>query len=277
MTTILPARLSFEIVGFSEHERALIASLFKATRTFTEWQPAAQPRPDCVLLNTDSEAGRRWRRRDLASPSGASIIAVGSEDEKELLVLAQLQSPLRSGQLLRTLNHKVLPFYGDALEQADGFSPTRSGFTDSMLLPGDCEQTTPKPVITKPSVLVINPNPVGWRYVSAKLTLSGYEVDHVSTGVRAMKLLEGHRYNGVILEPRLPDMDGYELCKLVKDRTDRPDTALIILTSSKNPLDRVRGTLAGCDAYLAKPMQKGALDSVMDKFLPRCGIEQYAD
>jgi two-component system cell cycle response regulator len=126
---------------------------------------------------------------------------------------------------------------------------------------------------TQPAVLVVDPDPTGGQYVSGKLAGSGYRVDYAATAAEAIKLLATHRYNCAILETRLPDSDGFDICKMLKESDNRRRTASIILTTSRNPIDRLRGTMAGCDAYLSKPVRPEKLLQTLEKFLPDWRME----
>jgi twitching motility two-component system response regulator PilG len=68
----------------------------------------------------------------------------------------------------------------------------------------------------------------------------------------------------------LPGIDGYQVCKLIKSNKQAVKrTAVVMLTSRSSPFDKLRGSLAGCDEYLTKPVDENHLLEVISKFLPQ--------
>jgi two-component system, cell cycle response regulator len=72
----------------------------------------------------------------------------------------------------------------------------------------------------------------------------------------------------VFLDVIMPGIDGYQVCKLIKSKRAANKTAVIMLTSKGSPFDRIRGAMAGCDAYLTKPVDEDKLLESIVKFLP---------
>jgi twitching motility two-component system response regulator PilG len=262
-------KLHIEVVGFTERERTLLAAFFEATNTFQAWQPDEQRDPDCILLDIENEAGRMCCDRELRRPSGAPVITIGGNIVRRFPVVAQLSRPLRWTELMPTLDRALQPYCDTLYEQAEESAPKFPRSTAEFDLAANCYKTGRK-FKTVPAVLIVNPNPVGWRYITGKLTDSGYQVDHVSTGAKAISLMMEHRYNCIIAETELPDTDGFSLCKLARQSNDRRRPAAIILTTSPRPLDRIRGALAGCNAFISKPVGPEKLTAILEKFLPDC-------
>ncbi len=91
--------------------------------------------------------------------------------------------------------------------------------------------------------------------------LEGYAVDIApTTRDAARQLLRPDAYAAIILDVMLPDLDGFTLCKRLRDSGNY--TPVIMLTARTNPEDRVRGLEAGADDYLVKPF-------VLDELLAR--------
>jgi CheY-like chemotaxis protein len=124
------------------------------------------------------------------------------------------------------------------------------------------------------AVLVVNPKPTGWRHITAEVASLGYRVDHVSTGAAAALLLANFRYNCVIVETQLPDQEGFELCKMLKKTQGRRRTASIILSTSRNPLDRIKSKYVGCDAFISTPIDRDELARTLRKFLPEYILQE---
>ena len=83
--------------------------------------------------------------------------------------------------------------------------------------------------------------------LSAGLRREGYEVDRVATGAAA---LEAASADLVLLDLRLPDLDGTEVCRALRARSDVP---IIIGTAKGEEVDRVVGLELGADDYVVKP------------------------
>ncbi|RNL82863.1 response regulator transcription factor [Halostreptopolyspora alba] len=91
----------------------------------------------------------------------------------------------------------------------------------------------------------------------------GYEVAHVTTGAAA---LEAARVDLVLLDLGLPDHDGVELCRTLRERDD---VALIAVTARGAERDRVHGLRAGADDYVVKPFSFAELAARMEAVLRR--------
>lgn len=83
--------------------------------------------------------------------------------------------------------------------------------------------------------------------------LEGYVVDVATTARRAAELLLGGPFDAIVLDVMLPDADGFELCKSLRDGGDF--TPVLMLTARDATDDRVRGLEVGADDYLVKPFE----------------------
>ncbi|MBI4005644.1 MAG: response regulator, partial [Gammaproteobacteria bacterium] len=64
-----------------------------------------------------------------------------------------------------------------------------------------------------------------------------------------------------------PGIDGYDICKIIKQDPAKRKIPVIMLTSNSSPADRVKGKLAGCDTYLIKPVQHAVFEEVVQECL----------
>jgi len=87
--------------------------------------------------------------------------------------------------------------------------------------------------------------------------LEGYAVDVAVTARRAAELLLGGPYDAIVLDVMLPDADGFELCKKLRDGGNF--TPVLMLTARDATEDRVRGLEVGADDYLVKPFELAEL------------------
>ena len=264
-----------ELIGFTQRDRLLFASLFKVSEmrlfNYLEWKPVSERGPVCLLIDVDHEDHRMRCDKEHVQPSGIPIIAIGDKVPPTIKPAAHIKRPIRWAEILHTLDttlwQAAKPNEPMPNEKSEVLSDAENELEVQQIDPW-YKRDEAKEFKSDPAVLVIDPDPSGGDYIRTKLIGSGYRVDHVATGTEAFALLAKSRYNCVILETQLPDKDGFEICNLLKQRQDRRRTASIILTASQNPLDRMRGALAGCDAFLNKPVKPDQLLQTLEKFLP---------
>ena len=87
--------------------------------------------------------------------------------------------------------------------------------------------------------------------IKLNLEIEGYEVEEADTGMKALKKTEAQRFNLIILDVMLPEMDGFDVCQ--KIRITDSDTPIIFLTAKDTSQDKVTGFKLGADDYLTKP------------------------
>ncbi len=86
------------------------------------------------------------------------------------------------------------------------------------------------------------------------------------TGEEAMGLLDRKHFDIAFLDVVLPGIDGYQVCKKIKQNKNIP---VVMLTSRSSPFDKVRGSLAGCDMYLTKPVSQEDFNRALEKCLKK--------
>ncbi len=117
-------------------------------------------------------------------------------------------------------------------------------------------------------VLVVDDNVTVREFMKNKLAPFGFNVDYAESGEQAVGFTGQKSYTCVFLDVIMPGIDGYQVCKLVKSKKTSTKTAVVMLTSKGSPFDRIRGAMAGCDAYLTKPVDEDKLLETIVKFLP---------
>jgi two-component system response regulator MprA len=99
------------------------------------------------------------------------------------------------------------------------------------------------------------------------LTLGGYEVLAAGGGLQAIEQLAAARPDVVVLDVLMPDMDGLEVCRRLRERGDR--TPILMLTARDAVDDRIAGLDAGADDYLVKPFDVEELKARVRALLRR--------
>ncbi|MFO0948400.1 MAG: response regulator [Planctomycetota bacterium] len=109
--------------------------------------------------------------------------------------------------------------------------------------------------MTAGRVLIVEDEPIIGELLCEVLYLYEYESRCVLSG--AAGIVEARNWNpdAIILDLMLPDVDGYEVCRTLKNDTRTQNIAILILTGMLAHSDRVRGFRVGCDRFLTKPFQ----------------------
>lgn len=116
-------------------------------------------------------------------------------------------------------------------------------------------------------VLVVDDNMTVREFMAQKLAPFRFNVEFAESGEKALFMCSQRHYTCVFLDVVMPGMDGYQVCKHIKGRKTAQKTNVVMLTSKSSPFDKIRGTMAGCDAYLTKPVSEDRLLSVIAKFI----------
>ncbi|WP_337100710.1 response regulator transcription factor [Paenibacillus sp. YIM B09110] len=105
-------------------------------------------------------------------------------------------------------------------------------------------------------ILVVDDDPHIRELVSVILRKEGYSVQEASDGREALAMMEKAAADMVVLDVMMPNMDGWELCRELRDNYDIP---LLMLTAKGEMGDKVRGFNIGTDDYLVKPFDPAEL------------------
>ncbi|MEX6502328.1 response regulator transcription factor [Pseudomonas zhanjiangensis] len=117
-------------------------------------------------------------------------------------------------------------------------------------------------------ILVVEDNRDILANVLDYLALKGYSVDCAQDGLSGLHLAATEHYDLIVLDIMLPGMDGYQLCKRLREDA-RCDTPIIMLTARDALDDRLRGLNAGADDYLLKPFALSELVARIEAILRR--------
>lgn len=112
-------------------------------------------------------------------------------------------------------------------------------------------------------VLVVEDSATMRAFLLAALEDQGYEVITAKSGFEALKLLPKERFHVVITDINMPDINGLELVRFLRESKHGKDTPLILISTDGRPRDRERGLQLGASHYLVKPFQpQELLDAV---------------
>lgn len=106
---------------------------------------------------------------------------------------------------------------------------------------------------SKPTILVVEDDLDVAEMLSAYFRVQGYEVLVANGGEDGVETCRAHRPNLVILDIRLPDIDGYEVARLLRSNRRTADIPIIFLTEKRHREERLQGLELGADDYITKP------------------------
>lgn len=105
-------------------------------------------------------------------------------------------------------------------------------------------------------------------FVTAALESAGpYTVTQVESGFHALKVLPRSRFDLIITDINMPDINGLELVRFIRDSEPHKTTPLIIISTDGREADRERGMKLGANAYIIKPFAPETLLETVRKLL----------
>jgi two-component system, cell cycle response regulator len=256
--------------GFSEFERAALATFFRLAAKRSPAYEQAQHVDACDFLIADADnaaaleavqASGRLRETVFIgthAPAGAMAWLMRPIDPmhivRELDSLVEQRSagsaifcePLALPSVDLFLQDIDLPFY----QAATASAPTRPATMERRRNRGGGGR----------DVLVVDDSAIARKFLQLRLQRLRYRAHLAPTGERAMEMLAQQAFSLVFLDITLGppgSLDGLQLCQHIKQRPSHPGglaPKVAMVTGLAGPMDRVRGALAGCDAYLGKPL-----------------------
>lgn len=267
------------IEGFSAFERQALASFFRlAARRSPAFRQVDEPgMADFLIADADHAASVAAVRRGQRVEDTVFIGAAAPEG-----AAAWLPRPIDPVHVMRALDELVelrlsAPEPPSAMMDLDPMEvdTLRGGLDD---LPQRREPPAPAaeaapapaaaPAASRPrggggrEVLLVEDSPIARQFLKQRLQHLGYRVIECASGEAALDLLSRRTFEMVFLDVVLGppgSIDGLQLCQRLKQRGAQRAglrTVVVMVTGLDGATDRVRGSLAGCDAYLTKPLHE---------------------
>jgi DNA-binding response OmpR family regulator len=122
---------------------------------------------------------------------------------------------------------------------------------------------------SKPLVLNVDDDAAGRYAVGRNLKQAGYRVEEAETGLEALRLVSELKPDMVLLDIRLPDIDGFEVCRRIREQqSEIASTPVIHMSASYlDTSSKVRGLETGADAYLTEPVEPSILVATIESVL----------
>lgn len=117
-------------------------------------------------------------------------------------------------------------------------------------------------------ILVVDDSDVALKFMQNRVTRYGFRAELAKSGEEALTRMADEKFKFVFLDVMMEGLDGYQTCRAIKQRkyANGKIPIVIMLTSRGGSIDKIRGGLAGCDAYLTKPLNEAELLKVLAKY-----------
>ena len=116
-------------------------------------------------------------------------------------------------------------------------------------------------------ILVVDDNLANLKLARLLLTAEGHETRTVTDAEQAMKMLETFTPKLILMDIQLPGMDGLELTRLLKANPATSKIVIVALTAYAMRGDEERARAAGCDGYIAKPIDVNTLPGIVAAYI----------
>lgn len=116
-------------------------------------------------------------------------------------------------------------------------------------------------------ILIIDDNFLNLELVSYLLASKGYAIHTASNAKEALDEIKTLQPRLILMDIQLPDMDGFALTKQLKADPNYRDIPIIAITAYAMKGDKEKALAAGCDDYIAKPINTRTLPDIIAKYL----------
>jgi CheY-like chemotaxis protein len=112
--------------------------------------------------------------------------------------------------------------------------------------------------VTSGDILVVDDQPVNVRLLATMLSQLGYKVRKATSGEMALTAIHAEPPDLILLDITMPQMDGYELCEILKKDTKTTDIPVIFVSALDESMDKTKAFEVGAVDYVAKPFHRPA-------------------
>ena len=102
-------------------------------------------------------------------------------------------------------------------------------------------------------IAVIEDNKTNIKLIRYQLEAAGFDINVEETGNAGLKMIRNQKPDMIILDIGLPDIDGFEVCKTLRNDETTKDYPIIMLTAKGDDRDKIEGLSLGADDYITKP------------------------
>jgi len=283
------------LLGFAPFEKSTFESFFKLVgRRDTLYKIVPDvAQAQVLMVNGDNPTAVQWASASLKSPQKAMYIGAPDPSGKwptaprpiklttvlgllDVLVVAD-KAPAQDAPIPReeagviaapvSVPKVLMPATRGSVRQGSGTRNSSNFGASNFMGLG----SAPQPLSTAQvydDILVVDDSDVALKFMQNRITRYGFRAELAKSGEEALTRLSAEKYKFVFLDVMMEGLDGYQTCRAIKQRKYGSGKApvVVMLTSRGGSIDKIRGGLAGCDAYLTKPLNEAELLKVLSKY-----------
>lgn len=222
---------------------------------------SAEIASDLVIIDTAAQASGEsdqlpWKLLELPGLARKPVVILGSKQKAaspagSTREVVYLSKPMQSSLLRRTLDG----FWSG--RQQDPLPPDDPGRKPTALL-----ESAPMRAL---HILVAEDNAVNQKVIRHLLTRDGHTLEIAANGKESIAALERERFDVVLMDMQMPEMDGLEATRTIRSRFG-PSIPIIAMTASAMSGDRERCLAAGMNGYVSKPVSVHSVRSALAPF-----------
>jgi Response regulators consisting of a CheY-like receiver domain and a winged-helix DNA-binding domain len=244
----------------------------------------AEPAP-CPFCSTWNEPQtfvcRRCRAVLTLSDLELMLASIGADKETletwiRKMDIEKRQRQLDADELMRLgiahLNLKNLRQGLDYLQEAVQMNPNNVVFSSQVhslaIRLAEIEEQENKATETKSrTIMIVDDSPTVRKLISGKLEKCGHKVVAAVDGMDALAKINEVTPDLILLDITMPRLDGYQVCKLIRNNASTKDVPVIMISGRDGFFDKVRGRMAGSTGYITKPFGPDTLMKTIEAYI----------
>lgn len=211
----------------------------------------------------DEEERARWMQENFQETM---------QRTREMLALADSDSAEQVVRAADSLKEAEVPITGTKDLQRPPAQATPNPVSDEARTSAATNATAGGGAKKTATVLAVDDTKVGRMLVESVLRADGHMVIEAESGMEALEMLEQIRPDLIILDVRMPGMDGFELCERIRSRPETRRTPVIFLSAACSIDERVKGLSVGGDDFIRKPFDGAELVARVKLHLQRAAM-----
>lgn len=216
---------------------------------------------DIFLVDLDNESAQKdWHNFNNQYPKirDRTIFISSKEKDEENQIFHR---PLRMNLLVKLLDDILIQklHYTPPIGEDSDLKFQVDNYTNDSTIPNSD---------LKYCALVVDDSPTIQTLMNVSLRHFSIKPDITDNGEEGLQIIKQKSYDIAFLDIELSgELDGYKLCKLIKEDEKTKKIPVIMLTSKNSAFDKVKGKMSGANSYLTKPVTQDELETVIKKYL----------